>query len=163
MAHIKSVNIILLIVTVTVVSGVNLKGYQLQGKLSFKPPVTNIPKGSCLKIEFHKTAKDKDSFMVIAAAYDSLVADQKIQDGDLPVKQYGIELPDKDLDQEDLEYYLTAILNMGWCREKGSNHQFRTGDYVTVEDAIVALENCDDEAKVCRGPTIVLHKLKPKN
>ena len=136
-----------LILFITFVDAGDFSGKKLEGRVTLPDEVTEIPSGSWLKIEL-VDARKQDVASSTLAKQVMKTPQLKYVKGQ-PIA-YSLDLTGE-LD-EQAEYTLSAVLNVGWAPEEGKQEWIRKGDLFTDTNFPVTLESCSKpEQLICKA------------
>ena len=137
----------ILILFFTFVDAVDFSGKKLEGKAILPDEITEIPSESWLKIEL-VDARKQDAASSTLAKKVMKTPELKYVKGQ-PIS-YSLDLTGE-LD-EQAEYTLSAVLNVGWAPEEGKQEWIRKGDLFTDTNFPVTLQSCSKpEQQICKA------------
>ena len=136
----------LMLLSFVLVDAVDFTGKKLEGNVVLPDEITEISKGSWLKIELQDARKADTSSKTLAK---SVMDDKQLKYVKGQPIAYSIDL-NGELD-EHAEYTLSAVLNVGWSPKAGGDW-IRKGDLLTDTNFPVTLASCSKpEQKVCKA------------
>lgn len=128
------------------VGAVDFTGKKLEGNVVLPDEITELNKGSWLKIELADARKADAPSKTLAK---NVMDDKQIKYVKGQPIPYSLDLKGE-LD-EQAEYSLSAVLNVGWSPEAGGEW-IRKGDLLTDTNFPVKLDSCSKpEQKICKA------------
>ena len=137
----------LILMSFTFVHGVDFTGKKLEGNVVLPDEITEIKDGSWLKIELIDARKQDASSTTLAKKVMKRQEIKFVKGQPIP---YSLDL-EGEID-EQAEYSLSAVLNIGWSPQEGGSEWVRKGDLLTDTNFPVKLDSCTKpEQMICKA------------
>ena len=113
----------------------------IKGKIIFPREMGELPEPSCVTLEL-KELSYSQAFSNVIATHKFYIYENSVYNNALDYKLHSKRPVPEHLGRL---YVLTAVVNIGWCREANSIQWIEKGDYITMIHNRIMLNMYQDE------------------